>query len=99
MAKINTQTTRHIAQLANIPIQDKEIKPLTQAFSETLQVVDQLQTLSVDNIEPSHQVTGLSNITRPDEVDESSMLSQQQALANAPKHYKGYFVVSRIIEK
>jgi Asp-tRNA(Asn)/Glu-tRNA(Gln) amidotransferase C subunit len=41
----------------------------------------------------------LSNITRPDEVDESSMLSQQQALANAPKHHKGYFVVARIIEK
>lgn len=99
MAKINQKTTKHIAQLANIPVQDEEIGPLTQAFTETLQVVDQLQTLSVEDIEPSHQVTGLSNVTRPDEVDENSMFSQQQALANAPRQHRGYFVVSRIIEK
>ncbi len=99
MAKITQKTTKHIAQLANIPVQDDEIKPLTEAFTQTLQVVDQLQTLSVDDIEPSHQVTGLSNVTRPDKVDEDSMFSQQQALANAPRKFQGYFVVSRIIEK
>lgn len=99
MSKINTDLTKHIARLANIPISDKEAKDLTQAFADTLAVVDQLQEPDISQIEPTHQVTGLTNVTRQDEVDESRMFTQKQALKNAKHTHQGYFVVPRILEK
>ena len=99
MAKINKQLTKHVAKLANIPITETEAEELASAFSETLIVVDELQKLAVDNTEPTHQVTGLTNVTRDDVVDKEKMFTQEQALANASKTYQGFFVVPRILKK
>lgn len=99
MTKIDQQLTKHIAQLAHIPISDEEATDLADAFKETLHVVDKLQQLDVSQVEPTHQVTGLTNVTRPDQVNTKRMLSQKQALANAQKTHNGYFVVPRILEK
>jgi len=99
MAKIDKQLTKHVAKLANIPITETEAEELASAFSETLIVVDELQKLAVDNTEPTHQVTGLTNVTRDDVVDKEKMFTQEQALANASKTYQGFFVVPRILKK
>lgn len=99
MTKINKQLIKHVARLANIPIQDQEAGELSQAFAETLTVVDELKQLSVDKIEPTHQVTGLSNVMREDEISEKRMFTQEEALKNAPKTHNGFFVVPRILEK
>ncbi len=99
MAKIDKQLTKHVAKLANIPITETEAEELASAFSETLIVVDELQKLAVDNTEPTHQVTGLTNVTRDDVIDKEKMFTQEQALANASKTYQGFFVVPRILKK
>ena len=99
MAKIDRQLTKHVAKLANIPITETEAEELASAFSETLIVVDELQKLAVDDTEPTHQVTGLTNVTRDDVVDKEKMFTQEQALANASKTYQGFFVVPRILKK
>ncbi len=99
MTDINQDTIKHVANLANIPLQPDEIRQLTQAFQKTLKVVDELQQISVDDVEPTHQVTQISNVWRSDTIDRGQMLSQQQALANAPQTHQGYFVVPRILEK
>ncbi len=99
MAKIDKALIKHIAGLANIPIEDHEAEELSDAFRSTLKVVDELKQLSVESVEPSHQVTGLSNVMRGDEVDEKRMFSQEEALRNAPKTHNGFFVVPRILEK
>lgn len=95
---MKTQTVKHIAQLANIPITEEEEAALATAFTDTLKVVDELSEIDVSNVNPTHQVTGLTNVTRPDEVDSFHMFSQEEALANASKKHDGYFVVSRIID-
>ncbi|MEA2056321.1 MAG: Asp-tRNA(Asn)/Glu-tRNA(Gln) amidotransferase subunit GatC [Patescibacteria group bacterium] len=99
MEKIDKKLTKDVANLANIPISDQEAENLANAFSETLEVIDQLQSLDVGETEPSHQVTGLTNIWREDKVIEEQMFTQEQALANAPRKHNGYFVVDRIISK
>ena len=95
---MKTQTVKHIANLATIPITEEEEASFAAAFTETLEVVEELTEVDVTGIEPTHQVTGLTNVTRPDEVDESRMFSQAEALANATKTHDGYFVVSRVID-
>ena len=88
-----------VANLAHIPITAEEKKHLSTAFSTTLDVISDLAEVSVAGVEPTHHVTGLSNVTRENVVEEKRMLSQKQALANAPKSYLGFFVVPRIIDR
>lgn len=96
---MKTSTVQHIAQLANIPITDKEEKKLANAFEETLETINDLQTVEVKNVEPTHQVTGLTNVLREDEVDEQRMFTQEEALSNAKQTWNGYFVVEQILDQ
>ncbi len=96
---ITTNQVKHIAQLANIPITETEEVSLSDAFNETLGVIDELKAVDVDGIEPTHQVTGLENVWREDKITSARMFSQKQALANAKHAYRGYFVVPRVIDE
>lgn len=65
---------KHVAKLANLPITPDQEKKLTNAFNETLEFVDQISKLDTAGVEPLAQVTGLTNVTRPDEVDETRII-------------------------
>lgn len=89
----------HVAQLAQIPVNPQEEAALEKAFDETLKVVDTLLELDVQHVEPTHQVTGLTNVLREDIVEESNMFTQEEALSNAKHTHDGYFVVDQLIEQ
>ena len=97
--KITTAQVDHIAKLANIPISLQEKQQFATDFTTTLDAITNLQKIDVTNVEPTHQVTGLENIFREDEVKEEQMFTQKQALANGANTYQGYFVVGRIIDE
>jgi len=97
--KITTAQVDHIAKLANIPVSSQEKEQLAQDFTTTLDAITNLQKIDVRGVEPTHQVTGLENIFREDEVKEEYMFTQDQALANGENTSQGYFVVGRIIDE
>lgn len=90
---------QHIAQLAQIPVTEKETEKFAKAFVEILGVVDQLRQLDVSKTPTTHQVIGLENVWREDVVNQKKMFTQKQALANAAETHDGYFVVPRILEE
>ena len=90
---------KHLAKLAQMEVTEKEEKTLEKGFEQTLKVIDQLSELDTSQVKPTSQVTGLTNVWREDKVDKSRMLTQKQALSNAKKTYKGYFVVPAIFAK
>jgi len=94
----NQALVKHIADLAKIPLDEAEVDQLVKAFNETLEIINSLQSLNLDKVEPTHHTTDLVNVLRPDRVDEANMFSQEQALANAKKTYQGYFVVPQVIK-
>ncbi|MEO8581030.1 MAG: Asp-tRNA(Asn)/Glu-tRNA(Gln) amidotransferase subunit GatC [Patescibacteria group bacterium] len=96
---MKTGIVQHIAQLAQIPLTPHEEKDLEKAFDETLKVIDTLQELDVKNVEPTHQLTGLVNIVREDQIDDVHTLTQEQALSNAKLTHNGFFVVDQLIEQ
>ena len=96
---ITTTQVKHVADLANIHISETEAAELTEAFSETLEVIANLQSVDTSKTALTHQVTGLENVLREDVVDTDHMLSQTEALANAPQTHEGYIVVPRIIDQ
>ena len=65
-------------------------------LAQILGHAERIQSLDLDDVEPTSHSIPLSNVTRPDEVRPS--LSQQEALQNAPESEDGRFKVPRIIE-
>lgn len=90
---------KKISLLAKIPLSEDELETLANGFSETMKVVDTLNSVDVGMVEPTHHTTGLTNIFREDIVDESRMFSQEQALKNGKRTHNGYFVVDQIIDQ
>ena len=88
-----------IARLANLKVSEKEKKLFSEQFTHSLDVINQLQEVDTQGIHTTHQVTGLKNVTREDKIDETRMLSQKEALSQAKKTHKGFFVVPAVIHK
>lgn len=97
---ITQDTVKHISSLAKIPITEKEEVKLTEGFNTTLDVVNRLYKIKAISPKETYlSVTGLYNVYRNDEIDESMTLTQEQALKNAKRKYKGYFVVPAIFDE
>lgn len=68
MAKLTRDDVLKLAQLARLELSEDEIKEFSEELTEILQYVEQLQSVDVKGLKPTNQVTGLTNVTRPDEV-------------------------------
>lgn len=86
----------NIAKLANLPLNDEEIKKFGTQLDSTVSYIDQLNEIDTKNIEPTSHVTGLENVTREDIARES--LTQDQALSNTKELHNGLFKVKGILD-
>ena len=68
MAKLTRDDVLKLAQLARLDLSDAEVEEFRTELSEILQYVEQLQDIDVKGLKPTNQVTGLTNVTREDEV-------------------------------
>lgn len=68
MAKLTREDVLKLARLARLELTDDEIEEFSAELSEILQYVEQLQSVDVSGLKPTNQVTGLTNVTRADEV-------------------------------
>src|SRR5258708_10127378 len=87
----------HVAKLANLPLDEKHLEILGKQLTETLLYIDRLNEIPTEKVEPTSQVTGLTNVTRDDTV--SASLPQYPAVENAPATHNGYIVVDAILEE
>jgi len=96
MRKISKKQVFHIADLARLSLKAREVEKLAAQLSETLDYVEVLKELDqeIKDLPSTTQVTNLQNVFREDRVRPS--LSQKEALSNAKKTYKGYFVTKAI---
>lgn len=88
----------HVAKLANIPVNTSEVEKYSSQFADTIKVISSLSELKTDTVSETAQVTGLENVFRDDEIDNSRVLSQQAALSQAKQVHNGYIVVPQLIE-
>ena len=98
MSGIDKKKVLHIAKLAQLKLKPFEVEKLADQLSETLDYVEVLKELDqkIKDLSPTAQVTNLQNVFREDEVGPS--LTQEEALSNAKKTHKGYFVTKAIFE-
>ncbi len=96
MAQISKQEIEHVARLARIGLSEKEVNSLTTQTSSILDFVETIQTTDTEDIEPTNQVTGLSDVWREDKV-QNCQLTREQLLANAPEQENGYIKVPKVL--
>jgi aspartyl-tRNA(Asn)/glutamyl-tRNA(Gln) amidotransferase subunit C len=93
---IDRAAVDHIARLARLDLSDAERSRMQTELAQILGHAERIQSLDLDDVEPTSHSIPLKNVTRPDEVGPS--LTQQEALQNAPEAEDGRFKVPRIIE-
>ena len=68
---------KHVAKLANLTLKPGEEEKLQKQFEQTLETIAVINELDTSQIEPTSQVTGLKNVTRPDKIDTSRLIPQK----------------------
>ncbi len=92
-----TIDVKKVAKLANLPLTPEEEETYSKQLEEILRYIDQLNSVDTENIPPTYNVSGLSNVMAADEVSES--LSQDMATRNGPQVRDGYFVTRGVFEE
>jgi len=96
MTNIDKNEVRRLAQLSSISLNDKQIEDLQNDIGNILNYVEQLQQIDTNGVEPSYQVTHLSNVGREDIVINYG-LSREQLLNSAPEHQDGHIKVPKVL--
>jgi aspartyl/glutamyl-tRNA(Asn/Gln) amidotransferase C subunit len=89
--------TAKIASLSHLELAKEEESYFTIQFNTTLEAIKAFSTLKTTKKEKEFNLTGLVNVFRNDEIDETRVLSQEEALSNAKRIHNGYFVVPGLI--
>lgn len=98
--KITETEVRYVADLANLKLSSAEIERMAHDLNGILEHMDKLNELDTSNVEPMAQVLyeAEETATLRDDV-ERVMLTNADALANAPVSSSGYFKVPKVIER
>lgn len=95
MSKISRDEVVHLARLARLALSDDELDSYAGQLDAILAHVSQIQAVDVTGVEPTGNPLKDVNVFRPDDVE--PCLTQEEALAEAPKSVDGRFAVPRIL--
>ncbi len=93
---IDNQLILKLEHLARLQLSDSEREQLKGDLNNILTMVEKLQEVDTENVEPLVYITEHDNILRTDEV--KNQVSRAAALANAPNSNEQYFKVPKVID-
>ena len=96
MADLAREDILKLAALARLDLSDSEVTEYSQELTAILHYVEQLQNVDVDGLQPTHQVTGLTNVMREDEIVDYGY-SPKDLLSNVPAVEGDQIKVRRMI--
>ncbi len=92
--KLTKQQVEKVAKLANLKLNSSQLDHYSQQLSAILDYFEQLKKVNTENVEPTYNVTGNTNITREDKV--YSPLTQEESLQNSSQQKDGFFVTKGV---
>ena len=96
MATLSRDDVLKLARLARISLSDTEVDEFSGELSAILQYVEQLSQVDVEGLQPTNQVTGLTNVMRKDEVIDYGY-APADLLKNVPAVENNQLKVKRMI--
>ncbi|MFP3999799.1 MAG: Asp-tRNA(Asn)/Glu-tRNA(Gln) amidotransferase subunit GatC [Desulfobacterales bacterium] len=94
--KITKDQVRHVAELARLDIEDRDLDRFCRDLGEILEYAESLGRVDTTKIPPTSHAVEISNAFRQDIV--AKHLDREEALKNAPESEEGSFAVPRVIE-
>jgi aspartyl-tRNA(Asn)/glutamyl-tRNA(Gln) amidotransferase subunit C len=95
--EVTDELIEKLSRLSMLEIPEDQKEIMKQELRKMIQFVDKLRELDTTGVEPLLHMSPVKNITRED--NPGDMLSQEDALKNAPLHDGQYFKVPKVIRK
>ncbi len=93
---IDASEIQKVAHLARLSIDDNQVDATASTINNILELVDQMQSINTDNVEPmAHPLDAVQRL-REDKVTEENNREQLQSCAPAVED--GLFLVPKVIE-
>ena len=92
---VTVEQVDEIAKLAKLSFTEQEKVKFVDQFNQILKYMEKLNELDTSNVEPTYNVLNMVNVMRDDQ--QKQWLTQEEALANAPKSKHGFFSVPKVI--
>lgn len=93
---IAREEIKHIAELARLKLSEEEMTKFGSQLDSILKYVGQLDEVDTKKVEPTAQVSGLSDVWRTDEVREWDKAEVEAAL-NQNEREGGQIKVKRVL--
>ncbi len=93
--KITKEEIHHVADLARLELDEKNVMTYATQVAEILNYVNILNQVDTSGIQPTSHAISLTNAFRNDE--RAASLPTKKAIANAPEKQSGAFIVPKII--
>ncbi len=95
--KIDNILVDRLAELSKLEFDESSKETMKQDLQKIFDMMDKLNELNVDGVEPLIYMSDEVNVLRPDEV--KGQVSKEEALLNAPQHDSDFFKVPKVIKK
>ena len=94
--KVNNKLVEHLAHLSRLDFDDDSKQKMKFDFEKMLDFVAKLEEVDTDNVEPLSYMSSELNVLREDKVEQ--VLTQEQALKNAPVNDTDYIRIPKVID-
>jgi len=95
--KVDDKLIANLSRLAKLKFDEESSKRMKSDLKTILGFVDRLSKVDTEGIEPLVYMSEEVNVLRADEI--SNIVSQENALKNAPQKDSDYFKVPIILKK
>lgn len=92
---ITKAAVEHVALLARLELTEEEKEMYTQQLNQILDYAERLNQLDTTNVSPTAHVLPIQNVFREDKSEQ--VMTNDEALANAPTKEDGFFRVPKIV--
>lgn len=92
---ITKAAVEHVALLARLELTEEETEMYTQQLNQILDYAERLNQLDTTNVSPTAHVLPIQNVFREDKSEQ--VMTNDEALANAPTKEDGFFRVPKIV--
>lgn len=96
MAKLSREDVLKLAYLSRLDLTKNEVEKFRVELGEILKYVEQLKEIDIEGVEPTQQVTNLTNVTRPDELIDYQA-KPKDLMANVPTVKDGQIKVKKML--
>ncbi len=93
---VTEEVVRNIAELAQLKVDDANIKQLAEGMQNILTLADQMQAINTEGVEPMSNPLDASQRLRSDAVTEGNQRELFQSIAPATE--AGLYLVPRVVE-